>query len=432
MKKVVLGLFVMMASVSFAQEEEANWGNDSLKCRQNIALYTDFLTKQEFKGSTRFWQEAVITCPQYKSSLYKNGAYIYGKLADAEQDAALKQNYIDSIYFSYEKLMEYFGATAEAKQDYGIALMKYDANKNYEKANKLLSDAIDAAPAEVSATALQMYSKSNMMLYKAKKFDEGQMVEEYFKSINASQEAYKKTQNPNFPKVDDYLNSVYAPFLSCDQLLPFNEKKFESNPDDVENLQKILASLQKGKCLEGDLFGKVTEKLLKLSPSAEGHYNYAILMEKRNKDSEAISNISKAIDLCGDCEDKEKYIAMAARIAANAGRGQQAVSFATQWLNINPNSGEAYLIMARAYASSANSCANTEVEKGLVFALAIDYAIKAKGVDSSVASTANTYIATWNKYLPTKENLFFEGKEVGSSFTVGCWINKTTTVRVQE
>jgi tetratricopeptide (TPR) repeat protein len=150
----------MMASVSFAQEEEANRGTDSLKCRQNIALYTDFLVKQEFSGATRFWQEAVAVCPQYKSSLYKNGAYIYGKLADAEQDAARKQNYIDTIYFSYEKLMEHFGPSAEAKQDYGIALMKYDANKNYEKANKLLGEAIDASPAEVSATALQMYSKS--------------------------------------------------------------------------------------------------------------------------------------------------------------------------------------------------------------------------------------------------------------------------------
>jgi tetratricopeptide (TPR) repeat protein len=432
MKKLVLGIFVMVAGVSIAQDEKANWGSDSLKCRQNVALYTDFLTKKEFKGATRFWQEAVAVCPQYKSNLYANGAYIYGKLADGEQDATAKKRYVDSIFFSYDKLIEYFGATPEAKQDYGIALMKYDEKNSHERANKLLSESIDEAPADVSATGLQMYTKSNMMLYKAKKFDDNRMVEEYFKSINASQLAYKKTGNANFPKVDDYLNTVYAPFLSCEQLVPFNQKKFDANPDDVDNLQKILASLQKGKCLDGELFGKVTEKLLTLSPSAEGHYNYAILMEKKNKDGEAMSNIAKALELCGSCEDREKYVAMAARIAANAGRGQQAVSYANEWLSINSGAGEAYLIMARAFASSASSCATNEVEKGLVFALAIDYANKARNTDSSVAGTANSYIASWTGQLPTKENLFFAGLEAGSSYTIGCWINKSTTVRTKD
>jgi hypothetical protein len=432
MKKAFLAIFVMMVGISFAQEEKADWGTDSLKCRQNVALYSDFLSKKDYKGATRFWQEVLGYCPKYKPLLYTNGAFIYKKLADEETDEAKKKIYIDTVFFAYERLLEYFGPNATAKEDYGIALMKYDAKNSYEKANQLLKDAIEGLPGKVSPTALQYYYMSNLQMYKAKKIDENTMVDEYFKSIDASQLAYKATKSENYPKVEDYLTKVAEPFLSCEQIVPFNQKKFEEKPDDVDNLKKILSSLDKAKCTDSDLFGQVTEKLLKLEPSAEGYYNYAILMEKKNKDAESMSNIAKAIELCNGCDDKEKYISTAAKLASKAGRGQQAVAYANDWLSINPNSGEAYLIIAKAYASSASTCATNNAEKGIVYCLAVDYAAKAKSVDASVANAANSAIGTWSGYFPTKEECFFQNINAGSSYTVGCWINKSTTVRTKD
>lgn len=432
MKKAILAVFVMMVSISFAQDEQVDWGADSLKCRQNVALYSDFLSKKDYKGSTRFWQEVLNYCPKYKPLLYTNGAYIYKKLADDETDEAKKKIYIDTVFYSYERLLEHFGAKPEFKEDYGIALMKYDPKDSYEKANKLLREAIDGLPGKISPTALQYYYMSNMYMYKAKKVDETVMVDEYFRSIDASQLAYKATKSDNYPKVEDYLTKVAEPFLSCDQLVPFNQKKFEEKPDDVENLQKILSSLEKAKCLDSDLFGQVTEKLLQLAPSAEGYYNHAILMEKKNKDGESMNSIAKAIELCNGCDDKEKYVSTAAKLASKAGRGQQAVAYSNDWLSINPNSGEAYFIIAKAYASSASSCATNNAEKGIVYCLAVDYASKAKSVDASVSNAANSAIGTWSGYFPTKEELFFQNINAGSSYTVGCWINKSTTVRTKD
>ncbi|MFP5471073.1 MAG: hypothetical protein ACLGGV_05715, partial [Bacteroidia bacterium] len=215
MKNAILAVFVMMVSISFAQDEKVDWGTDSLKCRQNVALYSDFLSKKEYKGATRFWQEVLNYCPKYKPLLYTNGAYIYKKLADEETDEAKKKIYIDTVFFSYERLLEIFGPDASAKEDYGIALMKYDEKNQYEKAHKLLGEAIDAMPEKISPTTVQLYSRSCMHLYKAKKIDEAAMIDEYFKVNDAADKAFGVSGNKNFEKAKEYSTTIFSPFLSC-------------------------------------------------------------------------------------------------------------------------------------------------------------------------------------------------------------------------
>ena len=55
--------------------------------------------------------------------------------------------------------------------------------------------------------------------------------------------------------------------------------------------------------------------------------------------------------------------------------------------------------------------------------------MKARSVDGSVASEANSKIANMSGSFPDKETAFFKGVTVGSSYTVGCWIGESTTVR---
>jgi len=51
-------------------------------------------------------------------------------------------------------------------------------------------------------------------------------------------------------------------------------------------------------------------------------------------------------------------------------------------------------------------------------------------VDPEVADDANKLIASYSKYFPTKEEIFdLPELQDGASFTVGGWINETTTCR---
>ena len=67
----------------------------------------------------------------------------------------------------------------------------------------------------------------------------------------------------------------------------------------------------------------------------------------------------------------------------------------------------------------------------LWYSAAIDKFIAAKNMDSSVAELANKKIASYSKYLPTNEDAFFNGYKEGDTYTVGCWINESTKVRIK-
>jgi hypothetical protein len=50
-------------------------------------------------------------------------------------------------------------------------------------------------------------------------------------------------------------------------------------------------------------------------------------------------------------------------------------------------------------------------------------------VDPALTEDADKRIKTYSVYFPPTEVLFFYNMNEGDSYTVGCWINETTTVR---
>ena len=80
--------FLLLTSViltSFSQNcfeaSKANWGEDSLECRKNLSLYSEFMKQKVFMDAAKFWSKTQKFCPQYKPNLYKNGIYIYKQIA---------------------------------------------------------------------------------------------------------------------------------------------------------------------------------------------------------------------------------------------------------------------------------------------------------------------------------------------------------------
>ena len=57
--------------------------------------------------------------------------------------------------------------------------------------------------------------------------------------------------------------------------------------------------------------------------------------------------------------------------------------------------------------------------------------MKAKSVDASVAEVAAKKAANVKAQFPKKADCFFYGLNEGDTYTVECWINETTKVRVQ-
>ena len=88
------------------------------------------------------------------------------------------------------------------------------------------------------------------------------------------------------------------------------------------------------------------------------------------------------------------------------------------------------MLIGKLYASSGPLCGpGTGFDSQVVTWPAIDMFKKAKQVDPSVATEANKLIDTYTQYMPSKEDIFSRTMKEGSTYKVGCWINRNTTVR---
>ena len=81
------------------------------------------------------------------------------------------------------------------------------------------------------------------------------------------------------------------------------------------------------------------------------------------------------------------------------------------------------------YAASADACGTDEISKKAAYWAAVDKYYRAKSIDPSLEQVANERIYSYSRAFPALERLFFHDLKEGDSYTVGCWINETTTVR---
>ena len=89
--------------------------------------------------------------------------------------------------------------------------------------------------------------------------------------------------------------------------------------------------------------------------------------------------------------------------------------------------GNAYLLIANLYASSANNCGNTQFEKRAVYWLAAEQARKAASVDARVKRIAERTAVSYEGRAPSKTDIFTEAN-AGEVITFGCWIGQSVTV----
>ncbi len=88
-----------------------------------------------------------------------------------------------------------------------------------------------------------------------------------------------------------------------------------------------------------------------------------------------------------------------------------------------------YLLIGDMYAATATSCGDNELTTRVAYWAAADKYNKAKAIDNSIEEEANQRINRVRSRFPDKNTVFFYGLQQGQSYTVGCWINETTTVR---
>lgn len=404
-------------------------GQDSVKCVENLSLYSEYYKQKNYKDAKKFWVQAISICPQSSKNLYIYGSNMYKKFIKAEKDKATKQGLVDTLMMIYDMRMEHFGQEAYVKGKKGSDMLKYGGGTE-EESEALLKFAVENLGNEADAGVIAYYYNAVYRLHKDGKRTQADMITLYPKLMAIVSHNEKAGKGKKYLKAKESIDEIFQAVADCESLIPFYRDAFTKNPEDVELLKEMTSILEKKSCTDDPLFYEAASKLAALEPSASAYYNLGIVAIKQEKWAEAATNFETAADQeGGDAETIEKALINGSKANLKLGRYSKAASLARRAGEVNPKNGEVHLLIADAYAYSAGSCGDNDCTAKSAYWVAYDEVLKAKAVDPSLADKVNQKAGGYKANFPDSEKCFFHSITEGSQYTVGCWINRSTTVR---
>lgn len=454
MKKFILAIIFVATALVGANAQKAGYdpvnapyghGQDSIDCRMNLSLMTTAAKAKNYRDAVKTWEAVYNNCPASSKNIYIYGPRIFKSLFEKETDAAKKKEYLDMVMQIYDKRMEYFSdedskGTILARKAYDYKQMAGD-DVDHKVVYKLLDEAVNDMKSEMyPSDAFGHYMLSSLMIYLQDKSMKDQYISDYFRTLEYMDEAIENAEASNNADNANYIKavkeSVETAFVNsgagdCETLQEFYSEKFEDNKTDEDFLNKAIGALTQIGCTESDFYFQLSETLHGLTPSAKSAIGLAN-KSLQNKDYEsALKYYEQAAKLEEDNEKSSDYMMTLSQILFSQRRYSQARQAAYDAIKFKPNNGEAYILIAKMYASSAQGIFSESEKRGLVFSAAVDKLIKAKSVDPGVSTEANRLIRQYSSYYMEKEDAFMMGLTAGESVYVPGWIGENTTIRTQ-
>ncbi len=437
MKTILLTIALGMLSMSvFAQGKFGATPEDSTECVKNLSLYIEFYKQKNYADAIGPWREAVKICPASRKSLYINGSKMLKDFLKKEEDEAKKMELYKELMNLYDTRVVHFQQRGYVRGRQGADMMKYD-KKNIRPAHDTLKVAFDLQGNKSEPGAVVYYFRSMFLLVRKKEEPEEKLFSLYddvMKVVKFNLDKNKENEKATkgWTQVETNINQMFEKVATCEQMIPLFSKQFEAEKDNVDKLKQWLKLMDKRDCSDDPFYLKVAIRLNELEPSAEGAYAIGTSQSKEKKCGEAVKKFSQAYELAEDDEMKVRAAMAAAKCYFNLRQLSSVRAWCNKALAVNASLGEAHILIGDAYSASAKNseCGDNECTKKGVYWVAVDRYQKAKSVDPSVAETANKRIAQASGQFPKQSDCFFHSIAEGSSYTVGCWINETTTVRV--
>ncbi|GIV42627.1 MAG: hypothetical protein KatS3mg034_1937 [Vicingaceae bacterium] len=419
---------------SFQLQAQGKYGKtpqDSIRCIEGLSLYKDFI-KSNPAQARNYWIIPFSLCPASSEKMYLDGVDIYEALIKNEKDKAKKEAYIDTILLIHDRRIENFGKEEMILGYKGADLYKYRPEK-VEEAYEMLKKSVSGMGNKSLIATIQYFMMASIDMEKKGKISPSEVVENFNTTASIAEWNIQNNQKYSqyYKTALENIEKLAAPYLNCETLVGIVEKNFEANQNNIEWLKKWASMMDSKGCTESNSYIKLAESLYKLEPSAEAAKNMAMVYFGKKDYSQALSYIDKAIEQESDPATKADYYIKQAVIYLKMGNYPAVRTAAQKALGLNASLGQAYLLIGDAYAASASSCGDDPCARGMVYIAAVEKYQKAKAVDASVSSEAQSRINSYSAYFPKKEDCFFQGLKDGDSYTVGCWINETVTVRTK-
>lgn len=433
MRKLNISAFLLFLGVGlFAQQ--LNLPDDpelAAEAKRRFVISVDEMNLERFDKAVQAIQWIEKKAPLLNDGVYINGYKAYEELANATDDEAKKNLYLDSMFYFYNMKGERFELTDREKNN--IAYRYY----KYWKSNKeRLGDAIEAY--EAAYEHPEQVINNNVVSYmdvirRSKAYGNpisiNEILEAYGKITNVI--GIKRSQGEDGEKLDQYSNIVNSLFteavgdeIDCD-FIDQNLAKPLDNEEDVTLAKKVFGLLLGQSCSDSPYFLKSALIIQKNEPTSGLAKVIAQQYYKMDDMDNASAFYQQAIGFESDASKKGALYMDLAKLYAAQGLKIESRQFAMEAAKVdNETRKEAYTFIGNLYMGSYQDCkqGQSQIDDRAVFMAAYDMFQKAG--DQNGMSQAKAQ-------FPTVSDVFTANKEEGQSIKVGCWMNVTTTIRTR-
>ncbi len=447
---VLLLTSLLIFEKAFSQDK---YGESPDLCKEKLSEFFEYAKTKDYQYAYEPWLWTFENCPKASKNIYKYGLKIiedrYEKATGDQK--SVEAQLIDKIY---EQRIQYFPDNlGKVYSDWALWLEKRKASE--EEIFKRLEQAFKTDPAQMSIKNIFKYFQvvtdknkdTNLQFvfdtyddaldavnkkidYHSKESDKLNKLVQEGTTLSKKQETAYKNHGINLRglgQVETGFDQIIGEIASCDKLIPLYSKNLDKHKNDGKWLRRAASRLNTKECTEDPIYPKLVEAFVSAEPSPEAFAFISKIYEDRGEKQKANEYRKKAVESETDPYKKAKYLYNIGYSYINTSPSK-AVSFARQALKIRPSFGKAYLLIAQAYAKSANNCGNDEFSKRIVYQAAADKAVQAKKVDQSIASLANKYITSYTASAPKTKDYFLAGYKPGDSYTIKCWVNETVVI----
>jgi tetratricopeptide (TPR) repeat protein len=416
---VLLGSILINAQDCLNQSVD-NYGSDSVNCRKNLSLYTGYLSQKNFNDAALFWTKTQVKCPQLKPNLYANGAYIYKQIIKqkAKEKAADLSLYKDTLYKIYDNWLTNFGECNTTKAALAKDIILIKDQKKFSKSYALYKEVMEKDPSILKSSDIKyFFVYTGMYMLKTGKIECEEFLSNYEVLSTICENNIAKGNKPEkFSNVQNILDKKLGetPCASCDKLEEIYSNKYNSDPENMDQIKKIFGSLSSNKCTESKLYLTLLDKVLNdpnNPPSAKDLFSAAISDYRRKDFSKAESRFNRALSISEDETQKQKIHEILFDISFGKKQFKKGYEIAGKLSDKCAANDK----KARIIAASARSHGNSKFEKGLIYCLALKYA------ENSCAKTPKSAIDGWKAQLSPKGDLIMENKIKGNSYNVSYW-----------
>lgn len=434
-----LSILLASASSSFAQCKEVVWPENPemrAKAEESKVLYEDALRADQVKQAKAPLDWLLKNVPNFHSSLYINGAEVYDKLIALEKNQARRKVLIDSLMIIYDMRIKNCGDEANVLNRKALSFLKHNANEQPAEALQMLDKSFQLSGDNIlDATLVPYFQVVRLNALKVKALTDDQVLERYDALMKIVDNKIQKAKSENkstdkLQKIKEDIDGILMQTVTvnCDFVRKNLAPKFKQNPEDLGIAKKIFAFMLKDKCTDDPLWLEAGEAVHRLSPEKDCGLakNLGLKYLANDNFEKAETLLKEAQGICTDATNKAEVLLYLGSVEVKKGNKSGARQLYREAASTDASvAKEAYEKIGDLYYGSFDQCAQkvNQADDRLVFLLAADYYSKAG--NSKKAAMAK-------EAFPSKEDIFLVNYQPGSSKTVQCWINESTTIRTRD